>query len=85
MEADPYYSTPFAFIISTLLFIPFEELSYLFTLIILLLCSGIFSGTEIAMFSLKNEDMDEIAELKTPASKALIYLKHHTKNYWPSF
>lgn len=79
MEADPYYSTSGALILSIFLFISFEELSYLFTLLILLLCSGIFSGTEIAMFSLKNEDMDEIAELKTPASKALIYLKHHTK------
>ncbi|MBL7819523.1 MAG: gliding motility-associated protein GldE [Saprospiraceae bacterium] len=79
MESDPYYSLFVAIISGTFLFLPFEELSYLFTLILLLLCSGIFSGTEIAMFSLSNEDMESIAELKTPASKALVYLKHHVK------
>ncbi len=79
MESDPYSYSVIHLFFSPLLLIQIEEAYYLFGLIFLLLCSGIFSGTEIAMFSLSHEDMDQINELETPSSKALIYLKHHTK------
>lgn len=43
------------------------------------MCSGLFSGSEIAMFSLTNDDLEEIKEHETPASKALLFLKNHPK------
>ncbi|MDQ3140675.1 MAG: gliding motility-associated protein GldE [Bacteroidota bacterium] len=51
----------------------------LIVLIILLLCSGLFSGSEIAMFSLAPYEIDEIKEEKSNAAKALIWFKDHPK------
>ncbi len=79
MESDPYLQY-FQFLFSgVLLFISMDELISFFVLIILLLCSGLFSGSEIAMFSLTHDDLDEIKEEDNPASKALLFLKNHPK------
>ncbi|HEX5625996.1 MAG TPA: DUF21 domain-containing protein, partial [Saprospiraceae bacterium] len=79
MDADPYLSNGFLSILSLILYIPWADLGNLIALVLFLLASGLFSGSEIAMFSLSHEDLDDIKEQGTPASKALVFLKTHTK------
>lgn len=41
--------------------------------------SGIFAGSEVALFSLTSFDMDEIQEENTSTSRALVFFKDHPK------
>lgn len=79
MDPDPYRNTLLLFNSGVFLFISFNVVLTLLSLILLLLCAGLFSGSEIAMFSLTHEDMEELNENETPASKALQHLKSHAK------
>lgn len=79
MESDPYLHSSFTLLSNFLLFIVWNDFYYLLTLVLLLLCSGLFSGSEIAMFSLSHDDLEEIQEHDTPQISALTYLKSHTK------
>jgi gliding motility-associated protein GldE len=79
VDPDPYRNTLLLFNSGVFLFISFNVVLTLLSLILLLLCAGLFSGSEIAMFSLTHEDMEELNENETPASKALQHLKSHAK------
>lgn len=56
-----------------------SDIGGIILLLVLLFCSGLFSGSEIAMFSLTPSDIDEIREEENPASRSLIYFKDHPK------
>ena len=58
------------------------SLTDLFNLVLLfvfLLGAGLFSGAEVAMFSLSPADLEDIKEEKTESSKMLIYHKNHPR------
>ncbi len=79
MDPDPYLNNQLLSITGVLLFLSWNEFLTFLSLILLLLCSGLFSGSEIAMFSLTQDDVDEIKENENPASIALLYLKNRAK------
>jgi putative hemolysin len=79
VDPDPYSNILFLAEPGIILFIQLNEVLTLISLILLLLCSGLFSGSEIAMFSLSHEDLEEVKEHDNPASTALLYLKSHAK------
>ncbi|WP_010136139.1 gliding motility-associated protein GldE [Ochrovirga pacifica] len=47
--------------------------------IVLLLCSALISGSEVAFFSLTKKELDEINELETPQAKKVILLINDPK------
>ncbi len=79
MESDPYLQSFQILSSGIVLLIGLDETINFITLILLLLCSGLFSGSEIAMFSLTHDDLDDIREHDNPASGALLKLKDHPK------
>jgi len=78
LEADPAQ-----FIVSSIICIfNLMSLTDLFNLVLLfvfLLGAGLFSGAEVAMFSLSPADLEDIKEEKTESSKMLIYHKNHPR------
>ncbi|MBK7466204.1 MAG: gliding motility-associated protein GldE [Saprospiraceae bacterium] len=78
MESEP----PLSYVFEIFNFIPLfivADVGYVIALILLLMFSGIFAGSEVALFSLTSFDMDEIQEENTSTSRALVFFKDHPK------
>ncbi len=56
-----------------------SDFSNFILLAFLLLCSGLFSGSEIAIFSLTPADMEDIAEDKSKSALALVWFRNQQK------
>ena len=54
--------------------ISFESLIYFLIIIVLILCSGLVSGSEVAFFSLEPRDHEELSEQDTKSSKQVLEL-----------
>lgn len=80
MDPDPYLSYLLINCKLVLLSLPFSQDSLFFLLLILLLlCSGLFSGSETAIFSLSSADVEQMLEKESPSTKAFAYFKQRQR------
>lgn len=78
MESEPPLSIFFDFATFMPLFI-LADLNNILLLCVLLMLSGVFSGSEVALFSLTSSEIEDIQEENTSTSRALIFFKDHPK------
>lgn len=80
MDPDPNLSYLLINCKLVLLSLPFSQDSLFFLLLILLLlCSGLFSGSETAIFSLSSADVEQMLEKESPSTKAFAYFKQRQR------
>lgn len=77
METDPVpLSAPFTPLTLLLWAPPSPEVIFGFLLIgLLLICSALISGSEVAFFSLSHSDLERLSEENTPATRRIMALK----------
>ena len=56
-----------------------QDFGWLLLLIILLFCSGIFSGSEVALFSLDHTDIDDLRDDHSPSSNSIVFFIDHPR------
>ncbi len=78
MEAE---SLPFISLLLAAINIPFllSTIAGFLGISILLLCSALVSGAEIAFFSLSSSDLEGIEQEPTPADRRILFLKEHPR------
>ncbi|MCC6753938.1 MAG: gliding motility-associated protein GldE [Saprospiraceae bacterium] len=80
MDPDPDIFFLSDCLFTCLLFIPIEAVGYSVSILLLLLCSGAFSGSETAIFSLTKAELDVLSVSKVPGASALSFLKNRHRH-----
>ena len=80
MESEPYEQVLLTLYFATPGDLPSVGLTVAILIVILLLmCSALVSGSEVAYFSLSAGDMESLSEEDSPSSNRLLELKDHPK------
>ena len=75
MDPDLGYIFLSSFYLHSLIILNFEILGAIFIVILLLLCSALISGSEVAFFSLSPNDVDDLQQENSTVSNRILTLK----------
>ena len=79
MDPDPGYIFLSHFYFHSLAILNFEVLGAMFLVTLLLICSALISGSEVAFFSLSPNDLDELKQENSSTSNRILALKEQPR------